>query len=799
MLYWGFPGHLTASCPASRISGMPLPSGAARAVLALLLALATGFPWAGTWAASAGDPALVSQALRDDTIHLRAARIDPAAEPWSVPAASSAATPRYWIVQVRGPVGRRSRVMLQDAGGDVLRYLPNRAYLVRAGRDAAARIAADPQVTWMGPYRAAYRVDLDIGRVAWTDPRRPADDGEQLLVVSLFPGEDPDSLWAGAAATGAVLRSVDRDPDAPRWFVRAAEGTARALAGIEGVEWVEELGQITLRNETTRWVAQSNVVVETPVWDAGLHGEGQVIGHIDGPIRMDSCYFLDPVDNTPGPAHRKVVAYRGPLSSDPHGTHTAGSAAGWNAGGSLANAGLAYAARLSHTRSVLVSGYLDAPSNLYGYLALAHDDGARVHTNSWGDDTRTSYTWWCVDIDRFSRDHEEDLVLFAVTNMSTLRTPENAKNALAVGATEQAPNQENHGSGGQGPTADGRRKPELYLPGVGIVSAGTGSCDTSTMSGTSMACPAVAGAAALVRQYYVDGFYPTGLATPADALVPTGALLKATLLNGARDMTGVFGYPSAQEGWGRLLLDDALYFAGDTDGIVVRDVRNFVGLSTGEADEVQVLARDGSAFAVTLVFTDPPAAHAAVFATVNDLDLEVSGPDGVFRGNAFAGGVPVHGGAADNVNNVERVVFPAGSFTPGGWIVRVAGTNVPDGPQGYALHIAGEVSEAVAVGAAVREGPSPGATILAQNHPNPFARGTSISFALARRGHVLLDVYDISGRHVRTLSQGVLGEGAYTVPWDGRDAGGEEVAGGIYFYRLQAGGIDETRKMVVLR
>ena len=51
-----------------------------------------------------------------------------------------------------------------------------------------------------------------------------------------------------------------------------------------------------------------------------------------------------------------------------------------------------------------------------------------------------------------------------------------------------------------------------------------------------MACPAVTGCAALVRQYYEEGFYPTGSASPADALVPTGALVKATLLNGTIDM-----------------------------------------------------------------------------------------------------------------------------------------------------------------------------------------------------------------------------------------------------------------------
>ena len=117
-----------------------------------------------------------------------------------------------------------------------------------------------------------------------------------------------------------------------------------------------------------------------------------------------------------------------------------------------------------------------------------------------------------------SRDREDDLVCFAVTNMSTLKTPENAKNVLAVGATNQAPNQETIGSGGRGPTADGRRKPEVFLPGIGIISAGTSTCNTNQLSGTSMACPAVTGCAALVREYYEHGFYPSGSAAPADPL-----------------------------------------------------------------------------------------------------------------------------------------------------------------------------------------------------------------------------------------------------------------------------------------
>ncbi|MCA9300050.1 MAG: hypothetical protein KDA28_13350 [Phycisphaerales bacterium] len=51
----------------------------------------------------------------------------------------------------------------------------------------------------------------------------------------------------------------------------------------------------------------------------------------------------------------------------------------------------------------------------------------------------------------------------------------------------------------------------------------------------------MSGTAALVRQFYVDGYYPTGVATPGDGFDPSGPLVKATLINSAVDMTGVSG------------------------------------------------------------------------------------------------------------------------------------------------------------------------------------------------------------------------------------------------------------------
>jgi flagellar hook assembly protein FlgD len=92
-------------------------------------------------------------------------------------------------------------------------------------------------------------------------------------------------------------------------------------------------------------------------------------------------------------------------------------------------------------------------------------------------------------------------------------------------------------------------------------------------------------------------------------------------------------------------------------------------------------------------------------------------------------------------------------------------------------------------------------TSLHQNSPNPFRPHTAIEFdvAGARGQPVRLEVYDVSGRVVRTLVDEPLGPGTYETTWDARDARGNRVAAGIYFYRLATPTTDETRKMVVLR
>lgn len=88
---------------------------------------------------------------------------------------------------------------------------------------------------------------------------------------------------------------------------------------------------------------------------------------------------------------------------------------------------------------------------------------------------------------------------------------------------------------------------------------------------------------------------------------------------------------------------------------------------------------------------------------------------------------------------------------------------------------------------------------LHQNYPNPFNPTTTIEFALPQRGAVELIIYNTLGRKVRVLTSGTYSAGKYSVRWDGTDDGGRQVTSGVYYYRLRAGDVVQSRKMVLLK
>jgi flagellar hook assembly protein FlgD len=88
---------------------------------------------------------------------------------------------------------------------------------------------------------------------------------------------------------------------------------------------------------------------------------------------------------------------------------------------------------------------------------------------------------------------------------------------------------------------------------------------------------------------------------------------------------------------------------------------------------------------------------------------------------------------------------------------------------------------------------------LFPNRPNPFSPETTIAFRMAERGRVMLKVYSVSGRLVRDLIDEEVSAGIHDVSWDGCDETGRRAAAGVYFYQLSAPGIEESRRMILLR
>lgn len=525
----------------------------------------------------------------------------------------------------------------------------------------------------------------------------------------------------------------------------------------------------------------------TSLHDRGIRGEGQIVAVLDTGLDYDNCYFAEP-DNSPPPVNtgspngpyqtsnvdlsrRKVIAYDFLYScdqfptapgcetpSDPHdydnqghGTHAAGSIAGDRGAIGFHDAGdaIAPAAKLVIQDAGFIGG--DSCSHRPGIgcpitrlgeiLNQAYVQGARIHSNSWGDlqgippiqgfPTPTgNYSSSARQVDEFVWTHPDMAVVFNTGNAgnlgaSSLSAPGAAKNTIDVGGTRATRFRHLgddvlayiHGAGaysGTGPTRDGRIKPDVVGP--ALVEAGdtdfvpgeepsilTNNCNSSSQGGTSWASPTIAGAVALIRQYYTEGFYPTGIRRSENARIPSAALLKATLIASARRVSKKIendvivadteAVPNYEQGFGFPVLDDALYFAGDVSRLRVFDGSSASGLTSGATFTENITVRAGTRLKIVLVWTDPPGT--AVGPTdprlqlVNDLDLLVRNP----AGQPSHGNERLHPGSADRLNNVEVVEYA----TPvaGTYSITVRANRIGQGPgQNFALVIAADFEDA---------------------------------------------------------------------------------------------------------
>ncbi len=656
----------------------------------------------GVWCAAGlaigvAGPALAGDGAVPTVLRLRTGDVPTAGPRSELTAAVFRPGVRY-VLGLNGPLSPERRAALAASGVVIEDYLGDNFVLARIAASATPiNVRASGLVTWAASYQDSWKLDPDlIGSVgrpvrAFTDTDRQRIEarGERVVVVYLFEGEAiQPAVDAIRAIAGAAVREVNPEDGVTMASVVASipATSLRALASIGAARFVEELQEFEPRDLVQQWVVQSNVPNSLPFYDHGLTGVGQVLGVIDSQMDSNHCAFKDPA-NPIGPNHRKILAYNATLGSTKHGTHVAGIAVG-DAGVNDDLRGIAYGSKMVYN---LYPSATEA--SFIQRFTLHNSQGAFIHNNSWGTEATRAYDGSCRGIDSFSWTNDDNLVLFATSDLALLKNPENAKNCLSVAATNNAPRQEEFVAGGIGPTIDGRRKPDMMGPGGGITSARFGSaCLTLVDSGTSMATPAVAGAATLLRQYFMSGFYPSGAAKPSDSFVPSGPLLKAALINSAVDISGIEGFPGPLEGWGRVLMDNAAYFTGDARRLVVRQAKNntALALTTGQTASAQVWVRSARVpLKVTLVFHDAPAAINAALAPVNDLDLQVvNGAGTVYLGNDFAGGISTTGGTPDAINNVEQVLLP--SPLPGVYTVQVSANAVNVGRQGYALVITGD-------------------------------------------------------------------------------------------------------------
>jgi len=462
------------------------------------------------------------------------------------------------------------------------------------------------------------------------------------------------------------------------------------------------------------------VVVTDDGWDGGVAATP-----LNSEFRMA---------NDPAQPSRVIFAEIAPGSSgitsangiDGHGNINASIIGGYNNGvGLITNVdasgyhyglGIAPLVQLASTK-VFTDGGAWASPDQAAMISNQYRRGARLSSNSWGggpggdySSTSQSYDGWVRDAEPDVAGNQEMVFVFSAGNdgssTTTIGSPGTAKNVFTIGATENvnengvvdgcnvsAANNANDiiSFSSRGPCIDGRKKPDMVAPGTHVYGAasyapgynGSGICNQyypagqtkyAWSSGTSHSCPAAAGAAALVRQWFINkGRTP-----------PSPAMTKAVLMNGAQYLTGVSANDalwSNNQGMGGVQL-------GRTFANVGRFLRDQVSGDLFTASGQQrifgvFIADTGVPTRVTLAWTDAPGSTTGN-AYVNDLNLEVLlNGTLVYKGNNFSNAYSFTGGSADLRNNVESVFLPAG--TSGSLTITITAANIAgDGVPGNA-------------------------------------------------------------------------------------------------------------------
>lgn len=422
----------------------------------LLIAALTLFAWGSTTRAAQTGPA---------PIRLLAGTFTPAAGE-SLSAAPGltldgyAADARgYYIVQFAGPVRDDWKARLSAAGGELLDYIPDNAFKVRMTPAQANAAAGLNEVAWVGVFQPAYKISpsVDLARA-------------NLLQVRVERGADAAAAQAAITAGGATI--LGRDGSI--LLVGADPAQTQAIAGVLDVAWIEPYLIPEKHNEYGAGVIVGSNIANAAgydgstqtaaVADTGLGGGTAATAHADIPAgRITSIY------NWPGTAGGgscfQIITNDGAIDVDSgHGTHTAGSVLS-DGGPSGEGKGAAPAAHLVFQATenwATITAFCQAfggyppngyfltglPADLRNLYQQAYNDGARIHSNSWGAAVAGDYTLNSANTDDFIWNHRDMTITFSAGNAGvdannngvvdndSIGAPATSKNVITIGASE---------------------------------------------------------------------------------------------------------------------------------------------------------------------------------------------------------------------------------------------------------------------------------------------------------------------------------------------------------------------------
>lgn len=640
------------------------------------------------------------------------------------------------LIQFSGPIHDAWLAEMDRENLEIVAYIPDYTYLVWGTEPALKRLSSNAPVRWWGEYQALYALD----------PALPIEGSDPVgAVVQIYdhPGAE-STLEAINKMASKVLRPAI---------------TVIGLTSLAVEVEPEQVWEIALLSDVVtveRWVIpQRHDEMQNQIMAGHLSADGSTplgpgyLSWLTGTVGFTTTASAYPIvdvtddgidDGTETPQHPDFytsgdtqladrLAYNENWTTDPaadgaggHGNLNASIVAGYNARSGFPyedNDGYNYGLGVNPFGRVAGSKIFGNTSGWAGpdytqLVARSYNLGARIISNSWGEVPGSGaylvddqiYDMLVRDADLLTPGAQPVTVIFSAGNSgigaNTTGSPANAKNVIAVGASENVRPTKLNGSSwidgcgtgssgandatdiigfsSRGPTDDGRVKPDLVAPGTHIQGAATQSdsytglyvCDAyqpsgqtlyAASSGTSHAAPAVAGAASLLYRYYQDRF---------DAPPPSPAMVKAYLMNAARylDGNGAGGtLPSNSQGHGLADLGRAF----DTVARVVED-QTLTFHETGATYVIGgYVAQADAPFRVTLAWSDAPGSTVGA-AYVNDLDLTVSVEGQTYLGNVFDGPNATTGGSHDPRNNVESVFLPAG--VTGAYTITVKATNL---------------------------------------------------------------------------------------------------------------------------